>query len=1352
MADNFKDLINKIKCGEINPSTFTQDDLDKVKSCLPTLPPIQGEKVDSTPLSFEDSCLPGALEQAGKIIEESQKNVAKINEVAAVKGRVQEYQDNLKIVQQYYTERLNFFLLVSSSVDPITAQKLAVKSQIAEAVQLGADYSGLVAQAEALTKKADAEITQKITGLDKIVDSSTGRQTFAKALATETGKISKKIMPDFTDRAMTFKFRFIDLVSTKISDGQTEKTIAVQTSEYLKNPATLKSIGTYVYPVTATAKQNTDDVNSKLYDGLGNYGGHYRRLRTPIQSFFTLEERGLSVNSDDVDAKLKENKDLPRTFKENEEEFFIKSLDKFEKFHEELGKALVERIEVEKTVTYPAAISAELTAIKKLARREVAHQIRTESLSSNLSRDTVYNNVKYTATDSGISKALKIYQDSVERVNKKLEELDSEIASLDSLISEYAVNPDTISAKITSIPCFNTPANNASGCEESTKQKKGTDPFGIKTLFGTNAALPDMTTACYWKYFTEELNKLALLPIPDLTSPLFRYYPVNAMIPAFPGPIILTLPQKFKVLAVVSSPIGTIIPMISLPITMPSFFPIPLPSIFIFYIAPDGNKYMIAAPNIPFLLQPGQSAIGYEFDSSPSAQNPAGLSGPWSGLPIKGSLSIPLSISAKSTKASRLTKLAIDAVQGKPLTVTMPNGKIAPGDLGELTPTTALNELKSENEFSIDAVETTPEKDFDRLVANIRLTINTQLDSIGDVAFASIQKLKAEISDAKDSALNSAIGEPNSERRRKLKAASRYIDPLTLDDKVEGLVADMNSLIDNLSLGEITYPDDPSKLNPKMSAALTSILDLVQLSNRGGLKNERDSNLLSKIRRVNKKLDPTKFSTKAQFDLDNPDDVTDIKKVLTGLSKSCIDYLSGKPADSDTSEGRTKEESTKIGEANAEMQDLLVKTLSFTAIAFASPPKVSVFDPSKPCCETNAEPLFKGVRPEILAIFSVFSSLSAAVISGVTREDIKAILGTDLKTVSINQIKNLFDEIIKTLPAIKIPKGFNAASLLSSIIVPFLSAISLPEIQLPTRPIPMFQVKIPLDALIKPLLKIALSLLIRAIFNLMADLFKAGTDAIGSGAGINSTIDIDDVIRELDCGAFGIVKLQRIRSNQVQITLPNGKTIKLPLFPDLPLDIFKYFAFMMSTDFISLIKSLLNAALDQILDPIEAIVKPILSLVPKGSWSSFSVLDSVNPLAAIIKIIKLKLEESIPNGAKINLLNMDVYPLVLAAALPLLENLEKVLKEIAYLGTAVLCSTGGAGVTIARMAHPIFNQDDLPPWERLTRKNPLFTIFLDEILYKSTIMSLGTLIFHTKLPGMYGTTTVPTLFVAPPRI
>jgi len=1362
VAKDFKELLNGIRCGEISPSTFTEDDLNQVKACLPPAEKPEPESGSFEP-TFDESCLPAALQEAEAIIKDSLKNTADLNELAIVRGRLDEVQQNLLIIQTYFAERLSFFLRVSNSINPLTAEILSIDSNLLTQVLSGQSSSAqalaLINRRQALRQQISTISTDSINQYSPIPSDAFSRQAFTTDVTNAFRIVSGKINAQLANNSIiTIQLRFKELITATYKEGQTDKTVFVKNSRFLLNQNAMATIQDYIEITSATQNQDSSDINSKLYDGTGGYMGLYKTLREPIKNLFSLEERGLTLSLLEIDPLLRANPDLPKSFKEDDRNFFIRNLTQYQTFFETLGTTLPPRIQRERETVYPAEILTNIEAIKAIARREAAHHLRTGSIVSTLSQDTVFDKKTYKAGNNALSKTLNIYREAALLVDQRIDVITAELENLDLKIKDATGDPSQVEAKIMDIPCFGNPAKQAAAsgnpgnCEGPVNAKRGTDPFAIRTLAGTDASLPDMTSPCYWKYFAEELTLMGLFPIPDLTAPIFRYYPVNGVIPAFPGPIILTLPQKWKVLSVISSPIGTIVPMISLPITAPSPIPIPLPSIYVFYLAPDGNKYMIFAPNLPFLIQPNQAKLGFSFDTS--AINPLGLKTPYSGLPIKGALSIPLKISAANSKATRLAKLAIDLAQGKVPSVQMPNGKAAPGDLGEVDANLIRNQFKSGDEVGLESAETTPAKDFDRLVTKIRDSINKQIDSFGDFATDSLQAVKQEISDARAKGKSDAQQVQDSKKRREDKAAARSIDPVNLEVKIKALIDEANKLIDNLTLGEIIYPDDPSKLNPHLSAAITSIADLVEMAGRGELKTERDSDLVKKIRRVSNNFNTRLMTTKERFNLEDEGEFTEFKEVLERMAKDSVEYLQGKPKPANTSEARNESESQQIAEADKEMQDLLVKTLSFTAIALSSPPKISVFNPSKPCCETSSDSLFNGVPPEALAVLSIFSSLMAALISNVTVDDIKALLNVqNVRSIGVDQIKDLFKELLNQLPAIKLPKAFNAAALIGSLIVPILSAISLPEIPLPGKPVLPVQIKIPLDAIIKPLLKLALAALIQAILRLMADLINSLTRTSSStGRGVNSTIDIDEVIRELDCGAFGIVTLRRIRSNQVEITLPNGSALKLPVFPDIPLDILGFFGFMMNTDVISFLKGLINAALDSILNPIAAIVRPILSLVPNGSWSSLTPLDLANPIALIIKQIKITLEDSIGKGLKISLINAEVYPIVLAAAIPVLEALEKGLKEVAYIGAAVLCSTGGAGVQVARLAHPIFNQDDLPPWERLTRKNPLFAIFLDEILHRSTIMSLGTLIFYTKLPGMYGVTVVPSLFIPPPRV
>jgi hypothetical protein len=178
---------------------------------------------------------------------------------------------------------------------------------------------------------------------------------------------------------------------------------------------------------------------------------------------------------------------------------------------------------------------------------------------------------------------------------------------------------------------------------------------------------------------------------------------------------------------------------------------------------------------------------------------------------------------------------------------------------------------------------------------------------------------------------------------------------------------------------------------------------------------------------------------------------------------------------------------------------------------------------------------------------------------------------------------------------------------------------------------------------------------------------------------------------------------------------------------------------MTSTDLVELIRGLLFAAIDGILEPLKSIVVPILNIAQSFKDLSLNVIESANPFILPIKLIILALQLKIPNSSKTKLMNLDAINIIRAAYLPVVTAAEPVLKEVAYLAAILAPALASKpGVKIARIAaNPFVNQDDLPPWERLTHKNPLFAIFLDEIAWRSSLTSTGSLIFATKMPGIF---------------
>ena len=145
---------------------------------------------------------------------------------------------------------------------------------------------------------------------------------------------------------------------------------------------------------------------------------------------------------------------------------------------------------------------------------------------------------------------------------------------------------------------------------------------------------------------------------------------------------------------------------------------------------------------------------------------------------------------------------------------------------------------------------------------------------------------------------------------------------------------------------------------------------------------------------------------------------------------------------------------------------------------------------------------------------------------------------------------------------------------------------------------------------------------------------------------------------------------------------------------------------------------------------------------------------------SLIKLIKMKIESEIPKGLKTKVTSPTISALIQLSILPALKFAEPVLAPTAWIGVLALCSVAPpptySTVLAARAVHPILNQDDLPPWERLTHKNPLFAIFLDEIAWRTSIYSTGSLIFKTKAPLTIPPIPLPTpdpfLFLQSPHL
>jgi len=830
------------------------------------------------------------------------------------------------------------------------------------------------------------------------------------------------------------------------------------------------------------------------------------------------------------------------------------------------------------------------------------------------------------------------------------------------------------------------------GCEQKTRQQLGKDPLYLRTLSGTDSSLPDLTSQCYWKEFAKALNKVCLLPFPDLTGSIgFRYWPINCIIPAGPALVLLPIPPVWRSLFVLPTPLGTLVLFLTLPIAP---IGIPLPSIYLLYIGIDGQKYMAFATNPPLLYAPpSNTKIGFETDNSGLSSNPANVLGlhptnSYKGQPIKGAFNTSLALAVATAKSKRLAQVAAAVASGQ-VVVKNGAGKILPIDISA---STLASEYLSEPEMILQAVKP-PSGEFKKQMISFKAQINKQLDKLGEMQTNSIASLRQKIVNARAAAEAAANRETDPSSRRKKRQQARNLNPLTLPEKIDALAKSFNDHIDNIKFGTFKYPKDPSKFNPELPSVLTAILDIVEMASVGDLKVEASAvSLNSQINKVLSKISVSSSSVKDRFDLSKAEDISEFKNALKKHIGSAIDYLSGKKVSFDLGDAVDPQVREEARASNAEIQKKLTSALALSAFALATPISLNIFDFGKKCCDV-AKAAPPGLSPDILIAFSVLKSLIGELIGALDISSILASLGQSSKIVSISSIPRMLETMLKSLPTIPLPNPANLAILMNAIVAPVLTIISIPKSPTPFH-LPIIPIVIPMDAILKPIIKTTITALLNAALT---------GSQIASFAGPNLIEDFDKLT---------------------------------------------------GNDVVELVRGLINQTFDSIIEPITTIITIVEAITLSIRTFSFtSIESSIFPLN-LMKLALMALDYIIPPQIKTKVLNVEAMTLVQETVIKGLEVAEPVLKNIAWIGSLALCSlgtvTGYTSVKIARVFNPIMNQDDLPPWERLTHKNPLFAIFLDEIAWRGSIYSTGSLIFQTKAPAVLPYTPIfPIVHMSP---
>lgn len=1369
---DFKTLINEVRCGRTSSQGFTDEDFDNVKACIEEVQPIDVDIV-SPNIQIDTSqmdCMASGIDKIQEIVEEQKRTLVIGMHQGILRQKVQELRDNLSIVKLYYDTRYDLLRELTDILNTQGKNKAYDRIENIESLPDNPEIAQLIIQ-ESISKISN-QLIVNFWGIGS----------------------------PFPARTTSFDFRLINKnrVTVKLinpeSNNLDDTDILIKDSPHLTNRIfegidQFQIIDQEAYDPNSGSnppidQSDYDSIPGLLYNGIGgSYQGLYRRLGKPLKYLFTLEERGLSLNQEEVDPVLKKIQDAPTSMPEGDATYYISDQSIYEEFYATLEEEYKIRVEKERNEVYPNAIRGANEEIKRIAQREVADLVRFR-------------------IEIGFNDVTEYYRTGKEYVDSLIAKVDEELHSLNQKIKNNVQGEDQLTKKVSAIACFTKAANAIQetdpDCEEATREKLGTDPLYLRTLGEVNFGLPDIGSQCYWKEFANSLNKVSLLPFPDLSGPppaniLFRYWPINCVLPAGPALALITVPPVWKPLFVVPTAVGTLVCFLSMPIAP---IGIPLPSIYLFYFAPDGSKYLVLATNLPSLWSnPKNLLFGFELDNSSTSQNPLGLSptNPYKGYPIKGSFTQPLAISAASSRATRLTKLAADIAMGKAPTVTNINGEQLPFDM---TSDEYSKYYISESEIMKNILDANPSDEILREIDTLKGTLNRQLDKLGDMQTEKINGLRERLRNEKKAALSEAQNEKALDKKRKAKKAARAINTITLQEKITSTVSAFNEHIDNIKFGTIRFPKDATKNNPGVPEALTAIVDLITMASLGDMKIEESAlSLNSKVKQAVGKINMSAVSTQQEFDVSTEDGLREIKQSLGNMVNETIKYLKGDAVSVDVSGANSEEEERLIAEANRKTQELARDALAFTAVALLNPPEITIFDFSKKCCEISSDPVFSGVPPDLAIAFASLSALMRAMIDGLDADSIVNFLGVSTTQIPSSFLIGLFDSLTAIIPNVSLPSPANLLILIQAFLVPILTLISIPKALNPLQP-PMLSIVIPLDPILKPLPKSLIAGMIAALFELMdqaSTYYEENPPNIGRGevptidssntngvfaesaadketakqvfsapCGMGSTVSIIvnpdgvPVGKELTFTmADGETSSTTDPVFDVRLTLDDGTVISLLTMPLLALDLTGYFHLITGNDIIEFVRTLMNSVYDMVMAPLKAVVQALSALALSLNSYSFNIVEAALPLLTILKLAKIAIDAAIPHSAKVQIISGEVFNLIQASVIPALEAIEPVLREVAWIGATALCALASPASTWtpvigARLLHPIMNADDLPPWERLTHKNPLFAIFLDEIAWRGSMYATGSLIFQSKTPAVLPyTPTFPIVHITP---
>lgn len=1262
-----------------------------------------------------------SLKKANVILDRELKEYGELN---IILQKLEEYRFNYKVFASYYLERLNETNRLINLFQPTIE---IIKGYEAEIEELELDISALedssddgdtttndqIQSKQSEIDDLNAKIEEQQESIDNLTEeddilSDTDLQNAASSLLSEDGLGTSSTAVSAANYVLNSEGGASDLnsilqsyssavnIESNISYGSQTSLISnasftfnldfvgiefIQSQEDLYDEKNGKrSTKDIFFPIRTNPRLKENDffedttgleINNKTIstEFTGKlYTNYYNKLSDPINELFNLTERGLTEEATLVDPNLKETGLLKK--KEGSEEFFIRDQKRLEDFYQNIE----EKIEAKKQIILTDIVNPSFkvvdTALKRLANAEVRMLLAIGGINQDLIEE-----------DFNLRTIIETIENSQLDFAKKNANLNLEIKRIKARLKEIKPTPDRVKEILISVDskCFSIkePDSSPPDLESKVDDIQGNDPFGEKSLKETDPTMPSPLDLKYWFQFAKILNKVALLPLPQNVNTL-RYWSVGLFFPTPAGKLVkIPLPIIWIPLIVIPNQTGVIVIFL----TINGLFISPI----IFKFDSTGNKQHLLTVKGP------SPQFGYtDDDIKPTIKIPLNIistkdasitSGQGGINSLKGDQKEKVESELESLN-ERLSRVRKGSVRYNKIQKKIDN--INQSISGE-SESQKLQENLDKEESALDAIE------------KAKQSIRDRMDQLGEPDFTNSLSIQQQIQSDRDETKKQIDEVYKSkmkpkEKRKKLKELRKKMskENVSMSMKKEALTKDFLDFFDKITLPTIKIPRDTTKTNPAQSPAAVLKEDSEeQLSN---LKNdptaESNKNIKSSMKReldsVLDIIDVDDIPTNNDGKIEIAENEKKIKDKLKEITSSLISKLKGESNEDpdllkeDISnlekniasiEGQGSEQTKKkrklkkeLSKKNAILSNYsetqqLKKDNSMTSekIKEVSDVKFS-FNAFKSLTELLPIEVDFSPKDSTLVPFSLAKQGLDSYVDNLSTDKLTNMFG-GRSEISPNSIKDLYLNMINDqVPGdLKLSNKIDQNDMLS-VSTGVMSSLSVPS--KPSSFLEAFTIgkKIPID----------LNLLLGPLKNIL-------------------TQNMDDLIMCLPVDIEN--NFSTVNSTDVKTELESKILNSLGELTDLIQPFYSIISLFKSTKGISLTKSQISSYASLPFGPIDFAKFTAKSLTKingsvSADTSTFN-LDALNIASSLIK----------------------------PTVSPIMNN------SASYIISAS-AATFGLGEA-QRLLHPVLNADDIPPWERLSSKNFLFVLFLDEFLYEA---------------------------------